>query len=151
LGDPQPISEAQGDFRGVEADVGNLDCGLFGCLVQDITYALTGVSTFGKHSDDPFRHPTVFVTTESGLAWWIAEYNYPPSYYGIWACPWYPTFDEALAANPAFATDCIAIEDYYPVHGVPDWDYNPVEQNCTDAYDNDGDGYVDAADPDCSG
>jgi hypothetical protein len=129
--------------------VGTLDCGLFGCPVEDTVYALTGESTFGRLSDEPFQHPTVFVTTESGLAWWIAEYDFPPFYYGIWACPWYPTFDEALAANPTYATDCIAMEDYSPLDGVADWQYMPVEQNCTDGYDNDGDGHVDADDPDC--
>lgn len=149
LGDPQRISDTLGDFRGVETDVAGLDCGLFGCLVEGIAYGLTGESTFGRLSDEPFQHPTVFVTTESGLAWWIGEYDFRPFYYGVWACPWYPSFDEALAANPTFATDCIAAEDYTD-DGKADWQYGPVEQHCSDGYDNDGDGHVDSDDPDCS-
>lgn len=152
LGEPQPISDTIGDFRGVEADPATVDCGEYGCLVSDITYALQGVSTFGLRGDDPFRVPTVFVTTESGMAWWIGEFDFRPSfpYYEVFACPWYSKFDEALSANPAFELDCVAKTDF-PYDGVVDWENIPVEQNCTDGYDNDGDGHIDSEDPDCAG
>ena len=69
-------------------------------------------------------------------------------YSEVFACPWYSKFDEALSANPAFDLDCLATGDF-PYDGVVDWENIPVERNCTDGYDNDGDGHVDSEDPDC--
>ena len=147
LGEPQPISATLGDFRGVEVDVSTVDCSPSVCPA-DITFALDGTSTFDLRGE-AWTVPTQFVTTESGMAWWIALFGGDSAFTYRTSCPWYRDFDAALAANPDFTIDCIeAVE--FPT-GTPVYEFFPTEKNCTDGYDNDGDGDVDLDDSDCPG
>ena len=147
LSEPNPISIGLGEFRGVEVDVATVDCSPSACPA-DITFAVSGTDTVLRLSEQPVLLPTQFVTTESGMAWWIVLDDESPDYIARLACPWYPDFDAALAANPDFAFDCFyAVEE--PA-GTPLFSLFPEENNCTDGYDNDGDGPVDEADPDCA-
>lgn len=145
---PARISETLGEFRGVEVDVSTVDCGS-GVCPADMTFALSGHSTFLRLADDPVILPTDFVTTESGMAWWIAVFDFSPFAIVRTSCPWYRDFDAALAANPDFAYDCVlAVDD--PIGGPIDVLILPEEKNCADTYDNDGDGHIDGADSDCT-
>jgi hypothetical protein len=145
---PPDMKGSLGDFRGVEVDVSTVDCWPGACPA-DMTFALSGYSTFGRLTDDPIVAPTYFVTTESGMAWWIVYWDYTPDFVVRASCPWYRDFDAAVAANPDFGWDCIEGVDE-PIGGPIDFEFFPAEKNCTDIYDNDGDGLIDGADSDCS-
>lgn len=151
LGQPKPISATLGDFRGVEVDVSTVDCSPSVCPA-DMTFAVSGTTTFLRLSDDPIPVPAQIVTTESGMAWWIALNDQsPPLIYRV-SCPWYPDFDAALAANPDFADPDFAFDCFQAVEvaGTLVYTFSPEEKNCADGYDNDGDGEIDEADPDCA-
>jgi hypothetical protein len=145
---PPAIKSSLGNFRGTEVDPTTLDCWIMDCPAN-MTFALSGTTTFERLTDAPSTLPTRFVTTASGMAWWIAEFDFSPDYYGTLACPWYPTFDEALAANPTYTFDCNYADDF-GADGVIDDVGIATEQNCTDGYDNNGNGLIDGDDPDCA-
>ena len=145
---PPGMRDQLGEFRGVEVDVSTVDCRP-GVCPADMTFALRGHSTFGRLTDDPIIAPTDFVITESGMAWWIVYWDFSPDFIVRMSCPWYQDFDAALAANPDFAYDCIEGVDE-PIGGPIDFEFLPEEKNCTDTYDNDGDGDIDGADSDCA-
>ena len=153
LGEPQPISATLGEFRGVEVDVSTVDCSPSACPAN-MTFALSGTWTVFRLSEEPIPVPVQVVTTESGMAWWIALGDFSPSLIYRVSCPWYTDFDAALAANPDFANPDLAFDCFQAVEEPPGnlvYSFSPEEKNCTDGYDNDGDGPVDEADPDCAG
>jgi hypothetical protein len=147
LATPPAMASEIGEFRGVEVDLASVDCWIGPCPA-DMTFALKGTTVFNRLTDAPVVLPTYFVTTASGMAWWILEYDFP-DFYGSLSCPWYPTFDDALAANPTYAFDCNYTDDF-GADGVVDDVGISTEQNCTDGYDNNGDGLIDGDDEDCA-
>lgn len=129
---------------GVEVDVTSLDCWGMGCPA-DAVFAVRGIVTWPE-----FPSESVFLTTESGVMWMVSTRIEPSGAFAVWAAPWYPTFDEAFAANPEYGEDWMYVADD-DNDGDFDFVVMPEERNCTDGYDNDGDGYTDAEDSDCLG
>ena len=149
LGSPTPHDPQLGDFRGHEVE--DVDCGLPDCP-EGIVFAVEGLSTFAKQTEEPFLMPMVMAATESGVLWWIADFLWESPFGPMrvfFQCPWYRDFDAALAANPDVEEDCRWFDDYGPDGTVDDF-YLPDERNCGDLFDNDGDGDVDGADDDCT-
>jgi len=110
LGFPSPPLGDFGTFQGVEAT--NFVCQptfpFYPC--QDVVAVVEGTVhyQFRDQWDFEVLEQEIIVRDASGheMLW---EYWVQP---GNFVCPWYRSFDEALAANPSFHQDCI-----FPVAG----------------------------------
>jgi hypothetical protein len=142
---PVPTPAVTGSFSdGAEVDVASLDCWGMGCPA-DAVFAVRGTVNWPELPSE-----SVFLTTESGMMWMVSTRIEPSGAFAVWAAPWYPTFDEAFAANPEYGEDWMYVADDNN-DGTFDFVYMPEEKNCTDGYDNDGDGYTDEEDSACAG
>jgi hypothetical protein len=145
---PPDMRDQLGEFQGVEVDVSTVDCRPSVCPA-DIAFVLRGQSTFGRLTDDPIIAPTHFVITESGMAWWIVYLDFSPTTSLGRAARGTETSTQPSLRTQTSHWGCIEGVDE-PIGGVIDFEFLPEEKNCTDSYDNDGDGDIDGDDPDCA-
>ena len=77
-----------------------------GALCGHVVRVIAGATTYFPASGSPFTWREDFIVTDgNGVApFYMSVINAPPPAPAV--CPWYRTFDDALASNPTYHQDC---------------------------------------------
>jgi hypothetical protein len=71
-------------------------------ICDSVVSVATGEGTYFPEGSDPFTvgEDLIITSTDEGQILWVYWHDQ-------FVCPWFPTFEEAIAANPSGESDCV--------------------------------------------